>query len=245
MPPEISEFSFGYCFTLEAVTRFGIRQAPLFPTQNQEAVDGYDVKLDRPGGVRPVFFQYKRSEYLSRSNATNWENLGHSPYYRFSLMARRYSRQHEILLGLEAKYPDVYYAAPRFHTYSDLDRFYRSGSVYRNSFIIKPSGIPLITDDGAHSISFSRTGSMFVMNSEPVKGENDYRFSWDERPERRIKSDFSDASSMGDYLLDEFENKGEKFDREAIARIRNMAPVPKLLYLSKVGLGLECLFQEW
>lgn len=245
MTPEISEFSFGYCFTVEAVSRFGVRQAPVFPTQNQEAVDGFDIRLNRPGGLRPVFFQYKRSDYLFRRNALNWANLGHSPYYRFSLMARRHSRQHEILLDLESRYPDVYYAAPRFHTYGELDRYYRSGSVYMNSFILKPSGIPPIVDDNAHSISFARTGATFIMNSKPIEGRNEHTFSWEGRSERRMKSEFQDVEGMADYLLEQFVAKKEKFDSEAIIRIRDMAPVPKLLYLAKVGLGLECLFQEW
>lgn len=245
MTPEISEFSYGYCFTVEAVNRHGIIQAPIFPTQNQEAELGYDIRLNRPGGLRPVFFQYKRSDYLFRKNSLNWAILGHSPYYRFSLMARRYSRQHEILLDLETRYPDVYYAAPRFHTYSELDHFYRIGAVYQNSFIIKPSAIPTINDDDSHTISFPRLGNIFIMNSKPVEGKNEYKFNWEDRPELHQKSAFDNIEDMAEYLVERFVEKKEKFDRESIRQIQTMEPIPKLLYLAKVGLGLECLLQEW
>lgn len=245
MTPEISEFSYGYCFTTEAVNRYGVIAAPTFPTQNQEAQDGFDIRLDRPGGLRAVFFQYKRSDYLFRRNALNWANLGNAPYYRFSLMARRHSRQHEILVDLESRYPDVYYAAPRFHTYGELDVHYRSGAVYINSYVIKPSTIPTIFDDEEHTISFGPTGSTFYMNSYPIRGENEYHFSWEERPERRIASDFRNIEDFNQYLASQFSTKQEKFDNQALAATEQMRPMQRFLYLTKVGLGLECLFQSW
>ena len=71
MIAEFSEFSFEFAFIHEYVNHnAGLTAAPELPSLRKEAVVGWDAKLTVQG--HPKFFQFKLSEYLFRSKASQW-----------------------------------------------------------------------------------------------------------------------------------------------------------------------------
>lgn len=153
MTPEMSEFSFGFALTAELIHhyRIALMGAPRFPTQNEEGRQGgYDVELPRRG--LPLFLQFKRSDCLVRNNAAEASQLG-VPYYRMHLMSRRHSDQHALLLDLEGRGNEVYYAAPRFHLMSELNDAYVTNTVAERTSFILPSWCGPLNDDDHHYIA--------------------------------------------------------------------------------------------
>ena len=79
--PSFSEFQFTYGLTreLEGPTPgIGLIDLPRIPTQNQEAKIPADMVSSLQDGttkLAPLFIQYKRSEWMIRSNAGQWETL--------------------------------------------------------------------------------------------------------------------------------------------------------------------------
>src|SRR5262245_26298836 len=98
MPPDISEFSFGFALTHEMCTRWtgALRVAPVFPSLIDEGSKGggYDLSLN-PGF--PLFIQFKVSQHMERRSAGQWNCFG-APYYRFWIYSARHSKQHMMLL---------------------------------------------------------------------------------------------------------------------------------------------------
>jgi hypothetical protein len=69
MRSELSEFSYGFAITAELRDLFWpwVVEAPVFPTQRNEAQLGWDVRFPVVG--RPVFIQFKVAEALTRRSA--------------------------------------------------------------------------------------------------------------------------------------------------------------------------------
>ena len=157
MKSEFSEFSYGFAFTYELVNALpGISAAPLFPSLRAEAKLGYDVKLDYPG--LPLFFQFKLSDRLVRSNALYWCIYG-GPYYRFHITSLKTSKQHNVLkdLMLEDDDYEIFYTAPLFHTMDDFNRLYLANHVSNESIWIPLESVPYLDDDDFedHCVTFS------------------------------------------------------------------------------------------
>src|ERR1700733_10102520 len=151
-----TEFSFGYAFTENLIRSLSTVPigAPIFPNLIQEGHSGFDVHLNFPGV--PLFFQYKLPELMRRGTAFEIANSHCSglsvPFFRISMMRRDISRQHELLMALEAKYPrGVFYAAPAIADIEKFDRAYNSAAVARHSLFFSPSDIGLLPDDKPHS----------------------------------------------------------------------------------------------
>ncbi len=164
MVSDISEFSYGFALTSELLEAWGLSGlgAPIFPTQVSEGSEGgYDVKL--PGD--PVFLQFKRSDRLTTNRALDAPSYG-LPYFRFQLPASRHSKQHQLLLDLEASPEFVLYAAPRFSKPEELSAAFTAGAVFKRSFLVAPSMIGAITDARPHSISFGLLPGCFTFRSE-------------------------------------------------------------------------------
>lgn len=159
MHPDISEFSFGFALTSELVHLydFAFIGAPRFPTQNEEgAIGGYDVALPRRGV--PLLLQFKRSERMVRRRSPESYILG-VPHFRFHLRPSRHSDQHELLRQQEADGNEVYYAAPRFDTYDELNAAYLANEVADRSTLIEPSKIGSLPDNGDHHVAIARDNS--------------------------------------------------------------------------------------
>ena len=166
MKPEISEFSYGYALTNELVDRYGLSSsgAPYFPNQFQEGQSGGGFDMQLPGV--PFFFQFKASDKLIKRNAMESSQLG-VPYYRFEVKSSLSSLQHSLLRALELKYKYVYYAAPIFSSCVNLNRYYSSKSIAKNSIFLSPKKLGKLDDGEPHTVSFTNTDPV-VVRSEPV-----------------------------------------------------------------------------
>jgi hypothetical protein len=170
MKPDLSEFSYGFALTSELIQSCHLQSlgAPIFPSLKAEgkAGGGYDVQLP----FIPVFLQFKLSDYLTTRKALDFTRFG-GPYYRFKLRALSYSKQHELLLELEKKWSSVYYSAPRFHTSSELNKAFAMGQVRKQSVFVRPSSIGVLPDESEHTVSFTDSGMIGILRSEPVEIE--------------------------------------------------------------------------
>ena len=170
MRPEISEFSFGFA-VVESLIRAlpdGVQAAPLFPTQVSEgSTGGYDVRLDRPGGL--IFLQFKRSDLMTRRSAIGSEDF-HLPFYRFHLYSRMNYRQHQLLCELEKTSNSVYYCAPRLSRVDELNRAYLERTVLEKSIFFTPLSLSIDSlDEREHTVSYDRVSDFGVLRSTPVR----------------------------------------------------------------------------
>jgi hypothetical protein len=168
MRPTISEFSYGFAITSELVqAAAGVTAAPVFPSLIQEGQEGggWDVRLDRPGV--PLFLQFKLCDQMTRRTCREARTAGFNvPCYRMHLRSARYSRQHEMLLDLEATGQEVYYSAPMFHQPDELNAAFLTNAVRTQSVWIRPSDIGPLPDNAEHHVSFE-PGSPWTLFSEP------------------------------------------------------------------------------
>jgi hypothetical protein len=139
-----TEFSFGYAFTENLIrsSATGPKTAPIFPNLVQEAQKGFDVRIDLPG--LPLFFQYKLPELMRRDTAREIATYNLAgitvPFFRMPLMPSGLSRQHELLINLEKKYPKtVLYASPRMQDRRTFNLEYANGEVHRRSIFFSPT----------------------------------------------------------------------------------------------------------
>lgn len=154
MQPLISEFSYGFALTQELATGVLARVvgAPVFPSLREEGQEGgYDVEI--PFAGFPLYLQFKLSDHLSRSSSNEWDVFS-SPYYRMHLRPLRHSDQHDLLRDLESAGNEVYYAAPEFHTQSELNSAYLGRRVFRRSRFFRPLAIGPLPDQDAHYVAF-------------------------------------------------------------------------------------------
>lgn len=166
MKPQISEFTYGYTLVEELSRNYNFSAVPTFPTLVEEgrAGGGYDVRLEMTG--RPFFLQFKRSDFLKRSNAKYYKYF-QTPYYRFSLHALKHSMQHNLLLKLESEGHSVFYVAPKFSTTRMLQHRYFNSQVAESSIWIAPNEIGTLPDRNEHSICFNKHESLVYFCSKP------------------------------------------------------------------------------
>ncbi|GLS33093.1 hypothetical protein SAMN04488498_13312 [Mesorhizobium albiziae] len=167
-----TEFSYGYAFTenlIRSSTTMPVG-APVFPNLIQEAQSGFDVQINFPGV--PLFFQYKLPELMRRGTAFEIASGQcprlSRPFFRIAMMRRDLSRQHALLIRLEAKYPSqVFYAAPTLPDASAFNRAYDRAAVAQHSAFFSPTDIGPLPDDKAHSIAYKSGLSVGYFCSEP------------------------------------------------------------------------------
>lgn len=167
-----SEFSFGYAFTENLIRSSSASpsSAPVFPNLVQEALLGYDVRIDLPAS--PLFFQYKLPESMTRNSAA--EISTHQlaglvvPFFRMPLMRRDLSRQHRRLIDLEQKFPGaVFYASPGMHNLGEFNLAYKDGRVHERSAFFSPADIGPLPDDKNHTIAYQTNSPVAYFCSQP------------------------------------------------------------------------------
>lgn len=175
MKPQFSEFTYGYTVVEELSRNYGFSSVPVFPSLVEEGRTGggYDAKLGIKG--LPFFLQFKRSDFLGRSNSKYHAVFGGS-YYRFNLHAQRHSKQHDLLLHLERSGNPVFYVAPKFYKNSELQNSYFASSVSANSIWVAPTEIGNLPDDDEHSVCFNQSASQVYFCSEPRLIDNRMSF---------------------------------------------------------------------
>jgi len=154
---QISEFSYGFALTSELTRNNNkLSAAPYFPTLYAEGrfQGGYDVAIEYLSA--PIFLQFKLSERLIKSNAKEY-NLFNSSYFRYKIWSKKHSKQHQLLLELEKKYPNsVFYAAPSFSELNEFNKHYLNSQVAENSTFLSPNQIGEIKDLKEHCVVFSK-----------------------------------------------------------------------------------------
>lgn len=166
-----SEFSFGYAFTENMIRSAALTPigAPVFPNLVQEAVLGYDVRIDLPGV--PLFFQYKLPAIMTTTRAIEIKKYNlplHPPFFRIQLMRRDHSDQHSHLIDLENNYPNrVYYASSCCQNNWQFNAAYNAANVYKNAALFSPQDIGPLPDDLVHTISYTEHSVDAYFRSEP------------------------------------------------------------------------------
>ncbi|MGB6301976.1 MAG: hypothetical protein WBF90_38200 [Rivularia sp. (in: cyanobacteria)] len=263
MKPKISEFSYGYALTEELVTYFkhsNIKSAPVFPSLYEEGRQGggYDMKLEFE--TFPLFIQFKLSEYItaiarSKEVKASIYKKG-KRFYRMKIWAKKYSKQHDLLLSLQQKNPYVYYAAPMFYKSEELNRYYMSHEIIKNSAFLTPCTIGFIDDEEEHSVCFSGIGDKVYRFSSPedlgVLEEFDLSASLSldsgEADAQRILSVNYDSwqmieRAMTDILLEYGIVKGEEADFMQYT-ISDRDNFQKVTYLARVYFGCQVIAVE-
>lgn len=252
MKPDISEFSYGYALTEALIwdARLPVVGAPIFPSLIDEGRSGgYDVGLQFQGFL--LFLQFKLSHFMTRGTAFEAkQGLMDIPFYRMHLRPARHSRQHAMLLDLEATGEIVFYAAPKFHLPSELNAAYLTRTMIQRSFFIRPTTIGPLPDEWDHHVSF-RDGFPVYLCSEPkkVRGEENSETAFKELHDiiehnGYKKYDSAVLNKIADQMLSiilryQISLRRATFDPEHIHKLKDMKPVEKLRYLSRTYFDCE------
>lgn len=257
MRPDISEFSYGYALT-EALTSIAptrIRAAPQFPSLIEEgrAGGGYDVKI--PYDTVPLFLQFKLCDCMTRRGAIEVKG-GHlgAPFFRMHLRPTKHSKQHPMLLDLEASGAAVFYAAPKFHTPKELDSAYLTGSIIRNSIFVQPSSIGVLPDDEAHHLAFeAHGGPLYLFSNSPRQLSENYLYHrgisqiLDSAGSnlKRIDSSFECLSDWNQLLMRIIHThlgKGEGPSTETLRFLQSISPLQQFIYMASSYFGGSVVF---
>jgi len=252
MKPDISEFSYGYALTEALIwdTRLPVVGAPIFPSLIEEGQSGgFDVGIQFNGLL--LFLQFKLSHFMTRGTAFEAkQGFIDVPFYRMHLRPARHSRQHAMLLDLEAAGEIVFYAAPKFHLPSELNTAYLSRNMIQRSFFIRPSTIGPLPDEWDHHISF-RDGYPVYLCSEPrkVRGEESSEIALKELHDiiehnGYRQYDTEVLAKINDQMISiifdqQTSMKREMLDTEYRHKLKEMKPIEKLRYLSRTYFDCE------
>jgi hypothetical protein len=121
------------------------------------------IDINLPSFHVSVLFQYKRPQFMFRSNAAQFAHW-QAPYYRFEIDPN----QHEVLKTLETNLGTralVRYASPAFHEYTVLEQRLLARQILPSSAFVSPLAI-----NGTHSIwSYQTPGTAGYANPDPEK----------------------------------------------------------------------------
>lgn len=169
MDLQFSEFSYGYALTQEVQRLYvkPLKCAPIFPSLQDEGTKGYDVEL-RMQGLKPnspglpLFLQFKLSERIERRFQGRPDDLYYDPpFYRVKLRTRR-PNQHDLLVRLQRRGKEVYYAAPAFHKTSELNENFSGDKVVAYSVFVKPGSLGKFPEGESHHFSFTSASDPIV-----------------------------------------------------------------------------------
>lgn len=253
---QFSEFSYGYCLTEDLIVGQGmpLTAAPVFPSLIEEgqAGVGYDVRFERPGV--PLFLQFKLVHQMIRGSAKEAKR-GHfqPPFYRMYLRSRRISDQHESLLSLEQAGNDVYYAAPSFHTRSELNTFYTQRRIWNQSFRIQPSSIGSLQDDKVHHVTFQQPGGTWRFYSEEPSKEGRAPSTDEingiltqkiaERGKRGLREQLSELDANIQRVVEERNIERKQRDRVDVHELRELVdPLRRVAYLARQFFDCQLLY---
>jgi hypothetical protein len=248
MRPSISEFSYGFALTSELLKAPGmvVTAAPVFPSLIQEGQTGggWDVQINTPGF--PLFLQFKLCDCMTRRTCREARDAGFNvPCYRMHLRSARVSRQHEMLLDLEATGQEVYYAAPVFHTPEELNAAFMASAIRATSIWLRPSDIGPLPDTAEHHVSFE-AGSPWMLFSEPVRldAKRDFRDVVGrlhsmllERGETELRRESLEHLAQSISAIAEKRREiGERQRGVTRAALQGVAPLQRIAYYASVFL---------
>ncbi|MBB5692908.1 hypothetical protein [Muricoccus pecuniae] len=101
----------------------------------------------------PMYLQFKRADCMTRRSV--WEirdyKLGlELPFFRFKITESGKSNQHEMLLHLDDGENLVYYVAPRFHRYREINDAWSNNAVASRSIFVSPQQIGILNEEPHH-----------------------------------------------------------------------------------------------
>lgn len=252
MKPNISEFSYGYALTSELLNHYKLKTsgAPLFPSLIEEGKVGYDLKIATPGV--PLFLQFKLSHLMVRGTAAG-SHLIATPHYRMYLRALKHSRQHNLLLQLESRGHEVYYAAPMFSEPAELNDAYGKNEVVVRSAFFRPQAIGPMPDQEEHFVIFGSTSATAWRLSEPSRFEREEgrtlfreRLPVEARSDRAVTLGADYFRALASDLVSLWEESVESPRRPEAESLRRMRderePGDFLTYVSQTLLDCEVLF---
>ncbi len=245
MISEFTEFSYGFSLTQELMQSGGASGywAPYFPSLIKEgkAGGGYDVRIDRG---RFLYLQFKLSEYMvGGPRGAGQEDVIALPYYRFWVTPRWLSKQHKMLVGLDQKGAEVYYAAPIFHTEDSLNSAFNSRTVANNSAFFSPADIGYLQDDEWHCMVFRSDVPPGYFCSEPRETR---RHTWEGLKEKMHRTEPCLISEMATWLKELLnENQVNGLDSLLSVQVPEEEPLHSLAFIaraSRLSLHAEVFF---
>jgi len=192
----ISEFTFGYAFLFEQTHKNwqGLSAAPVLPSLQKEADEGWDAHL--PTNGTDFYYQFKLSDYLWRRNAKYIQDGTYqAPYYRISLHRRENNRQHQRLRSHSHHHVHTYYVAPEFSGLTQFNSSFLARQITDASRLIPVNQCQDITDGDQHYISF-QTGDQ----------------AWHEHSERR-SHEYSETGKTIESLYRKSQEEWKTIDR--------------------------------
>lgn len=258
MNPDFSEFSYGYAVTEELVAfqKASVFAAPVFPSLYEEGQSGggYDVKI--PILCRPIFLQFKLSDYMGRTNSKEHrDGVLSVPYYRMYLRPTKYSDQHNLLLALENSGESVFYIAPEFHLPVELNDFYLKRTVVSNSAAFSPGDIGPLPDDEEHYVVFQRGSTTAYRCSNEPKGIQKTSLNegvvslLNSRGIQNRQLDIEGLVTMAGRMVDVLSQSEERLQRskksvdiDGLRRINsNRTPIESINYMARTFFDAELL----
>jgi hypothetical protein len=171
----ISEFTYGFAFLFEQThSNWGeLRTAPILPSLQQEQQAGWDAHLPTHG--TDYYYQFKLTDYLSRSNAKYIKDGTYAgPYYRVAFHRRDANRQHQRLRHHAQTNPHTYYAAPEFNQIEHFNAAFLARQIASRSRIIPVTDCDDINDSEQHYITFRPGHPDWIQHSEAKRHEKSY-----------------------------------------------------------------------
>lgn len=251
MHPDISEFSYGYALTETLISAVpgGLRAAPVFPSLLDEGKPGGGFDVHLPFTGFPLFLQFKLSHRMVRDTAIEAQlNALKPPFYRMHLRPMKHSQQHPMLLALEASGAAVYYAAPYFHTPSELNDAYTRREVVQRSIFIRPSVIGALPDFDDHHVSFKRGSPTYLCSDDPKVlrrrdlGDDEFKkellTGFEERdhlePTKESATEWADRL---EGIVQERSRYIEWIDAGKLSMLRDRHPLARFSYLARTFFG--------
>lgn len=138
------------------------RRWPHYFGMSASEIDHFGAELDArlPPFNLNFFVQYKRPEWLHRSNATEWASWGDC-YFRYTIEPKQQGLLEKIVAASSGR-AAVVYAAPAFWKSRDLFMHTKAGSVAANSNIASAEMLA-----GHQRFTYLNAGHFGVAHSEP------------------------------------------------------------------------------
>lgn len=177
---EFSEKQYEQLLNAELINKWStiFLGTPEYPTPQEEAQLGYDAKYTvfENSRVKILYFQYKVATYhiSTHGKSAKYSNEVGTPYFLAKVRGPKQGNQHNTLRILSKKNENVFYCAPKFHKFIDLNNYFTSKSIFSNSIFLAVKNLPDINDFNSHSIAYAEDGAKSAFFSKPiaVKPEN-------------------------------------------------------------------------
>jgi len=128
-----------------------------------------------PTNATDFYYQFKLTDYLSRSNASFIADGTYAtPYYRLAFHRKDNNRQHQRLRDHAAANPHTYYVAPEFNSADDFHAAFLGQHLTGQSRIIPVADCDDINDGDQHYITFQPNQVGWIQHSKKKRHERSF-----------------------------------------------------------------------